>query len=141
MVRHETGFSVEAVSLVRLAGLAQGTRVGDAWGRGAGGAAGPRRPVVDQGGALRDDRGRGAVGARGRGADRAGRPGRGTPCARNGRGAGDAVWVKGQTKPYEARLLVDGRDVTFDEAKPMMVWTLVFPTPQVVRAEGWRSAC
>ena len=135
-MRHETGFRVEAVSLVRLAGLAQGTRVATPGGevpverlvRGdrVVTKAGPLRMIVAEARSARVAPVRIAPGALGGG----------LPAREMVVGPATRVWVKGQTKPYEARLLVDGRDVTFDEAKPMMVWTLVFPTPQVVRAEG-----
>lgn len=149
-MRHETGFllddealvrpfpvlRVEAVSLVRLAGLATGTRVLTPDGERAVETLRRGDSVATRKGVLR------LIGAEAR----AGRvapvrvaaqalglrmPGRDLVV-----GPATRVWLPRQSKPIEAMRLVDGRFVEEEAPRGMVFWTLVFHGPQVVRADG-----
>jgi hypothetical protein len=135
-MRHETGFRVDAVSLVRLAGLASGTRVRTPEGEVAVEALrrgdrvvtrnGPLRIIVAEARAARVAPVRVAAQALG-----LRMPGRDLVL-----GAATRVWLPRQSKAMEARRLVDGEFVTEEAARVTVLWTLVFAGPQVVRAEG-----
>jgi hypothetical protein len=135
-VRHETGFRVDAVSLVRLAGVAGGTRVATPEGPVAVEGLrrgdrvltrlGPLRIVVAEARAARVAPIRVAAEALGRGM-----PGRDLLL-----GPATRIWLPRQSKPLEAFRLVDGQFVTEEAPRGMTLWTLVFAAPQVVRMEG-----
>lgn len=143
-MRHETGFQVDvevalrvdAVSLVRLAGLASGTRVltpdggvpVEALRRGdrVETRNGPKRIIVAEARAARVAAVRIAsesLGLR--------MPGRDLLL-----GPATRVWLPRQSRPLEAFRLVDGEFVREEEPRVVLLWTLVFPTPQVVRMDG-----
>lgn len=135
-MRHEAGFLVEAMPLIRLPGLAPGTRV-----RTPSGEVPVERlrrgdRVVTRNGSCP------VIGA----VARAGRvapvrvsaqalglrmPGRDLVV-----GPATRIWLPRQSKPLEAMRLVDGRFVEEEAPRGMVFWTLVFHGPQVVRADG-----
>ena len=135
-MRHETGFRVDAVSLVRLAGVAGGTRVltpagevpVEALRRGdrVMTRCGPLRVIVAEARAARVAPVRVAAQALG-----LRMPGRDLVL-----GPATRLWLPRQSRPLEALRLVDGAYVSEEEARGMVLWTLVFPTPQVVRMDG-----
>jgi hypothetical protein len=135
-MRHETGFRVDAVALVRLAGMATGTRLLTPGGEVAVEALrrgdrvltrnGPLRIIVAEARAARVAPVRVSAQALG-----LGMPGRDLLL-----GPATRVWLPRQSKPMEALRLVDGQFVTEEAARVTVLWTLVFAGPQVVRAEG-----
>jgi hypothetical protein len=135
-MRHETGFRVDAVALVRLSGLASGTRVLTPEGEVAVEAlrrgdrvmtrGGPLRMIVAEARAARVAPVRIAAQALG-----LRMPGRDLVL-----GPATRVWLPRQSKPLEALRLVDGQFVTEEAARVTVLWTLVFAGPQVVRADG-----
>ncbi len=135
-MRHETGFRIDAVSLVRLAGVAEGTRVVTPNGEVAVEALRRGDRVITRAGAMR------MIVAEARAARvapirvAAEALGRGMPSRDLLVGPATRIWLPRQTKPLEAFRLVDGAFITEEEPRGMTLWTLVFATPQVVRAEG-----
>ena len=121
-MRHETGFRVEAVSLVRLAGLAQGTRVLT-----PGGEVPVERlvrgdRVVTKAGPLR------MIVAEALGLE--------MPAEDLLVGPATRLWLPRQSRPIEAFRLVDGVYVTEERPRGMTLWTLVVWGTQAIRAEG-----
>jgi hypothetical protein len=51
-------------------------------------------------------------------------------------GPATRLWLPRQSKPVEAFRLVDGQFVTEEGPRGMTLWSLFFPGPRVVRAEG-----
>lgn len=135
-MRHETGFRVDAVSLVRLAGVATGTLLRTPEGEAAVESLRRGDRVATRTGLLR------VIVAEARAARVApvrvsaqalglAMPGRDLVV-----GPATRLWLPRQSKPVEARSLVDGSFVTEEPARVTVLWTLVFASPQVVRAEG-----
>ena len=143
-MRHETGFvvpletvfRVDAVLLLRLAGMASGTGVltpdghlpVEALRRGdrVVTRGGVRRLIVAEARAARVAAVRVAAQALG-----LRMPGRDLVV-----GPATRLWLPRQSRPVEAFRLVDGDFVTEEEPKSMILWTLVFPAPQVARIDG-----
>ncbi len=135
-MRHETGFRIDAVSLVRLAGMAGSTRVITPEGEVAINALRRGDRVITRAGAMR------MIVAEARHARvapiriAAGALGPGLPSSDLLVGPATRIWLPRQPKPFEARRLVDGAQVTEEPPRGMTLWTLVFATPQVVQADG-----
>lgn len=143
-MRHETAFvvpfenalRVEAVSVLRLSGLATGTRVltprgevaveGLRRGDRVVTRAGIRRVIVAEARAARVAPVRVAAQALGMRM-----PGRDLVL-----GPATRLWLPRQSRPVDAFRLVDGHFVMQEEPRGMILWTLIFPTPQVVRMDG-----
>lgn len=135
-MRHETGFRIEAVALMRLAGVSGGTRVLTPGGevpveelrRGDRVVTrkGTPRVVVAEARAARVAPVRVAAQALG-----LRMPGRDLVL-----GPATRLWLPRQSRPVEAFRLIDGDYVTEEEGRGLVLWMLVFPTPQVVRMEG-----
>ena len=51
-------------------------------------------------------------------------------------GPATRLWLPRHSCPIDAFGLVDGQFVTEEEPRGMVLWTLVFPTPQVARMDG-----
>lgn len=143
-MRHETVFVVpldaplriEAVSLARLAGLATGTRVATPEGEVPVEAlrrgdrvltrTGVKRVIVAEARAARVTPVRIAAQALGLR----------MPARDLVVGPATRLWLPRQSAPVDALHLVDGHFITQEEPKGILLWTLVFPTPQVVRMDG-----
>ena len=135
-MRHEASFRVEAISLSRLAGFAAGTRVATPQGAVA-------VEALRRGDWVRTDEGASQVLATEARAARVApvrvaaeslglkMPGRDLLV-----GPATRLWLPRQSRPVEAFRLVDGQFVTEDSARGMTLWTVVFASARVVRAEG-----
>ena len=132
----EAPLRVEAVSLARLAGLASGTRVATPTGEVPVEALRRGDRVVTRKGVQR------LIVAEARAARVAGvriaaqALGLRMPARELVVGPATRLWLPHQSRPVDAFSLLDGQFVTEEEPRSMVLWTLVFLTPQVVRMDG-----